>query len=263
MYVGFAVGLRGKHAVLENWMSYDGCLEDENAVTDVDVSWHEMKLQWPQRPYLLRLTYSLKDEKDLQKVSALQRYRIEKHCKKITARAAEHHFSCVGVRRGAKHIGFFFYGRSMEHGTTFAEKSKVSFLECTYDIARDPEWHVYLREIYPTPVQMQTYNDRLIIERMLGSGDDPKTARRFNHHIAFPNELLRIDFECEAKTLGFAIGTPYYSPERTLAYGSTVHNRSTLDFADVNESTSRLVALAAELDGIYEYWDCPIQRKRR
>ncbi len=249
--------------MLENWLIYDGRAPDEWTVTKVDTSWYDMELQWAQRPYCLRLSFSFKNGKSMQNLTGFGRYRVEKFRKNAVALAEDLSYICVGERHADKQILLFFYGRHQERGAELLEKTQHAAFEVASEITYDPSWRTYCDDIYPNPIQLQSANDKMMIDRLVKSGDDPRVARRLNHHIAFPNELKRIDFECDARAVGFAIGDPYFSPERPLAYGSTVHNRAILDYEGIQRTTAQLVSIATRHEGCYEYWDCPIQRKRR
>ena len=152
---------------------------------------------------------------------------------------------------------YYFYvesAKALESVNSLIEKEKK--LLCTAGVNHEPRWQTYCKLLYPDAAKYQTTLNREVTALLKKRGDCIIPSRRVNLHMAFKSELLRVNFEEEARLAGFAIGRAEFHPEQECAHGITLHTVSSLADRDIDALTTRVIRLAEKFEGCLLHWDC-------
>ncbi len=133
-------------------------------------------------------------------------------------------------------------------------------LECFK--AEEPNRQTYYRLLVPDNAKRQSVDNESYIESIRMRGDDNEAFRRVNLHFYFPSANGRTLFCENAKSLGFAIGTTDYIPEREPSYYVVLHTISPLELETITELTTRAILAAEAYGGVMEHFDSAFVQKR-
>lgn len=186
-------------------------------------------------------------------------------------RACERAFKkTVNVLDGAVYVGcidlpaqrqyYFYTSKEEDLDALSALKERKLLLESGR--AHEPKWQTYANLLYPDAAKFQTVENGRIIALLTQRGDQVGVNRRLSLNVFFPTEPTRILFEEQARVNGFAIGKPLFVPEQPLPYGVTIYCLSTLDKRTVDAITTRVIRIAASMDGMLMNWDCALVPKK-
>ena len=133
-------------------------------------------------------------------------------------------------------------------------------LECFK--TEEPNRQTYYRLLAPDNAKRQSVDNESYIESLRQRGDDLSAYRRVNLHLYFPSANGRTLFIESAKSLGFAIGTTDYIPERDPSYYIVLHAVSPLELEAVTELTTKAIGAAETYGGVMEHFDSAFIQKR-
>lgn len=133
-------------------------------------------------------------------------------------------------------------------------------LECFK--AEEPNRQTYYRLLVPDNAKRQSVDNESYIDSLRQRGDDNAAYRRVNLHFYFPSANGRTLFNESAKSLGFAIGTTDYIPEREPPYYVVLHAVCPLVLETVTELTTKAIYAAEAYGGVMEHFDSGFIQKR-
>jgi hypothetical protein len=133
-------------------------------------------------------------------------------------------------------------------------------LECFK--AEEPNRQTYYRLLVPDNAKRQRVDNEAYIESLRLRGDDLAAYRRVNLHLYFPSASGRTLFGENAKSLGFAIGSTDYIPERDPSYYIVLHTISPLEPEIVTELTTKAIYAAETYGGVMDHFDSAFIQKR-
>lgn len=136
-------------------------------------------------------------------------------------------------------------------------KQKFPDYEFTYGINYDPKWETYRDFLYPSPIQMQSIQNRQILHVLEENGDSLTKRRIVDHWIYFKDDSSRSSFLTEVKKKGFNVveiwNDSEYSTEYTFAL--QVNRMDYVSYSEIDNVTHPLFELAEEYNGIYDGWE--------
>ena len=133
-------------------------------------------------------------------------------------------------------------------------------LECFK--TEEPNRQTYYRLLVPDNAKRQSVDNLDYIEALRQRGDDLSAYRRVNLHFYFPSANGRTLFGESAKSLGFAIGTTDYIPEREPSYYMVLHAISPLEAEAITELSTKAIYAAETYGGVMEHLDSAFVQKR-
>ena len=237
----------------EGFFTYDWHMDGEPArfIVDMDLG-NEALLS---RPYMLYIQGKSRDGK-LSGREAKHLDGLEKKClKRIDGIFA-------GSIRTEDRGAFFFYTQeedALEIAKEIAGKEKL--LQCTAMLREEPDHETYNVILYPDAARLFTEQNRKQLLIIKKRGDSMTPARRITLHVFFPAEPLVGRFAEQARISGFAVGEYEYEPEHEEPYGVSLCRVSSLDKAEIDDITTKVIRLAAQYEGKLSYWNCPIVGK--
>ncbi len=111
----------------------------------------------------------------------------------------------VGRITGDGRREFYFYcKKSIAWGM---EETRSRFADYTFDIQwhHDPEWRQYGDVLYPRPEQMESIQNRGVLQQLTKAGDSLKKPREITHWAYFSEAVNRDAFVDQVVAAGFRI----------------------------------------------------------
>jgi uncharacterized protein (TIGR01619 family) len=180
---------------------------------------------------------------------------------------------CLGVACGAELLGritggqrreFYYYAATADGVERAVNAAMATFAGYRFDCGKqpDPEWRQYREVLYPSPGQMQTIQNRRVLDSLEKNGDDHAIARIVDHAIYFRSASDRAAYANAAEKCGFRIkheSQDQKSRERPFFLNLTRCDPVTRDH--INVLVAELIDLAEKFGGDYDGWGCDVQTK--
>ncbi len=100
---------------------------------------------------------------------------------------------------------FYIPERRAKNAKKMLEESfSNAFRHTEYTIQYDPEGSQYMEFLFPDEVQMKQIENRRILRKLRGYGDDGSAPRPIKFHFVFPNRKAALEFSTAASEKGFA-----------------------------------------------------------
>ena len=155
---------------------------------------------------------------------------------------------------------FFYVGDTQDcRQTVEATMSKYSTYEFEFHQEEDKKWECYLKFLYPAPHEYQIIMNGRQMRILEEQGDDASKERLVDHWIYFKTEADMQKFTAEIKKHNFEIISSKQDEEKIFVMN--VGRMDNIEYHSVNDYVLYLWALAAECNGMYDGWGCPIVRK--
>ena len=139
----------------------------------------------------------------------------------------------------------------------------VNFSKYQFDFGHkeDKEWSGYFNFLYPTPRQMQSIQNKQVLEQLEQGGDTLTKEREVRHWVYFNTQQEMDDFEKFTLTEGFTTinkGTTEQPSE--YAFVIIVSRIDRVGYNEIDEYTLQLWEKAIELNGDYDGWETSIEK---
>lgn len=158
---------------------------------------------------------------------------------------------------------YFYMGDTTLHDKTISE-SMVAFPNYTfeYGIMQDDQWEQYFNFMYPDPRQLQSIQNRKVVESLKGSGDPLTKARQVDHWIYFKTESDRADFLNKIEPMQFDIvSSDEITSSDDFPYKLHISRVDNVDLHSVDEYVLSLWELANECNGDYDGWETSVENE--
>jgi regulator of RNase E activity RraB len=149
--------------------------------------------------------------------------------------------------------------QTVSHGLRTIAEDEHGY-EVEYLVRDDPEFEVYWKHLYPTPVDWQLIQNRQLVEQLEEQGDDCESSRRIDHWVHFDSAKHRDQFEKRVLSEGFAVEDLLEAGDEDLRHGLHIYRDDTPDFAQINDVTMMLFRLAEEFGGEYDGWETQVTK---
>lgn len=169
----------------------------------------------------------------------------------------------VGLTETNDHVSFFFYAHDHEVTTELDRALRHIADRVSYDCRYDREHEFYRGILLPDAAKIFTEQNRHHLRVFEQNGDCMHAERKVNFHVMFPTESERILFAEEIRLAGFANMGTEYTPEKELTHGIKICKMISLQKADIDDATSRIIHIAEKYGGKLDFWDCVLVPKRR
>lgn len=245
----------------EDWDVYVCQIDDQPAAVFVDLGRAQAAPE-PKRPWLLRVQIPLLTPRpdglsDQEETEAL--YELEDE---LFAAVAQGLRACyVGRITSQGRREMFYYGKSAEGFEPAVQKAAARFpqYEITSRAQEDRDWDVYSDLLYPSDLDMQSIQNRRVVDRLAESGDDLSQSREIAHWLYFPSEHARNQLIEQVEGEGFAAETfQTEKPDDEFAFGLRLvrNDHAALDFLD--PLVADLFLRAQNCGGEYDGWESQV-----
>ena len=246
------------------WMEYDDTFEGKSSVVRVDMEPVSSPRERTGLPLLLLLRLAPRRNFALDLISPFQAWRLERVYQHLRRLAAKNKIRIVACRTWGSNLQAYCYCPDEPPALLLVKAcQKRRWMMVEEELRTDLEWRAYRRDVYPGAAQRQTVKNGETIDLMVRHGDDIHAPRRINHYCSFPDEISRLGFQEAARKAGFALGDPFFLPDRDLPHGMCVRHIGSIDKRTLDGWTNKIIAIVEQYKGRYDYWDCQIMRKNR
>jgi len=183
----------------------------------------------------------------------LQEYIINKHNSTYAGR----------LTTGGRRDFYFYMGDTILYDKTISE-SMVAFSNYTFDfgIKEDKHWEQYFDFMYPNPRQLQSIQNRRVVDNLEKNGDLLTKARQVDHWIYFKTDSDRTDFLKRIEPLKFDIVS---GDEKTsfgdFPYKLHISRIDKVDLDSVDDYVLDLWEFANECNGDYDGWETSVEKE--
>jgi len=249
-----------KHA--QNLEFYTCTFDNDDHISYVTADLN-LKASAPQneRPLLLRIEIPLLKPKDNglpQREESSRLYALED---KITAvlQAGENAVLAGMIWwNGLRRLYYYCKSSFDAAGTVESLGSEFPPHQYSIEIIEDPEWEVFLEELYPNGLGLQYIRDRHTVDTLKKNGDVLTAPREVRHWSYFPSEISRAEFIARIEEKGFARMAVSRSEEDQLPFVVSFSRTDSVTFESVQGFTQDLWILADGLGGQYDGWECQV-----
>lgn len=157
---------------------------------------------------------------------------------------------------------YFYFGDTVLYDKTISEVM-VAFPKYEYDFGskEDKKWTGYFDFLYPSPLQMQTIQNRRVIYQLEKNGDDLTKAREVDHWIYFKTEKDIETYLEKISTDGFNLVEKGYNKEiDETPFWLHISRIDHVDQNSVDNYVIYLWELANELNADYDGWETSIEK---
>lgn len=242
----------------EDWDFYVAPVDDHMASIFVDLSLIDSAPE-ASRTRLLRVAVPLKSPRDDglsddDETDAL--YEVEDAL-----------FSAVARGLGSRYVGrvtnngrreFFYYASSAEGFDAALQLVRPKFpqYEFSWQDQEDRDWSLYLDLLYPSDIDLQTIQNRRVVESLAENGDDLSQPRRVDHWAYFPTEHSREQFVKQVASEGFAITlSEVEEPDAEFRFRAHLIRRDRVDLDTIDALAIDLYLRATNCGGEYDGWE--------
>ncbi|OKS86169.1 DUF695 domain-containing protein [Mucilaginibacter polytrichastri] len=158
---------------------------------------------------------------------------------------------------------YFYVGDTMLIDKTISE-AMVAFPGYEYDFGtnEDTDWKCYLDFLYPLPSQMQSIQNRRVINSLEKNGDPLTKERQVDHWLFFKTETGRDLFLSKIAEEGFNIVTNNYDKDLgDTPYRLQISRIDKVDYNSIDDYVIMLWKLAAKCDGEYDGWETSVEKQ--
>jgi uncharacterized protein (TIGR01619 family) len=247
----------------EDWDFYLGKVDDHPASIFVDLG-QAAAAPEKERPHLLRVSMMLQAPRDdglSEDEETETLYAIEDEL-----------FAGIGRGMKARYVGrmttqgnrdYFYYGPSAEGFYDAVARAFAGFPQYKYSLADmpDPEWEIYFGLLHPAPVDMQTIQNRRVVDQLTANGDDLSLPREVDHVFYFPSENSREQFLAQVENEGFrAEKFAAETPHAEFGFGLKLIRSDSVRLDLIDPLVIDLFLRAQTCGGEYDGWGCSVVR---
>ena len=136
-----------------------------------------------------------------------------------------------------------------------------AFPQYQFDIGllHEDNWNQYLNVLYPSQDQMESIQNRKVLDVMSREGDIHSEVREVSHWLYFPSEPTRIDFMAAALAAGYpSYPEPPSSKPDDRPFGVVIQRTQSVEQKQIDTTVRELRALADPFDGDYDGWEAQV-----
>ncbi len=160
---------------------------------------------------------------------------------------------------------FYYYG-PVDRGLEDAVRdtgSKFPVYEFEFGHQPDSDWTHYQDVLYPQPPEMQSIQNRRVVEALKHHGDLLTKPRPVSHWIYFEKADDRQAFIDVVQRDGFEVKPESLSEsqDREQPYGVTLERVDAIDYESIDDVVLDLFFKAQEFCGRYDGWETSVERE--
>lgn len=247
----------------EDWDFYLTRIDDHAASVFVDLGLAESAPE-ADRPCLLRVSLKLQiarddglsDDEETETLYAIEDELFAAICSTLRARY-------VGRITSQGSRDYFYYGRSADGLGAAVQKARDSFPKYTLACGdkHDPDWEIYFNLLHPNNLDMQSIQNRRVVDQLVAGGDDLTQPRDIDHWLYFPSEHSRAEFTRQVEQERFRIeDITVKQPDAEFSFGVRMTRSDRVDPAAIDALVADLFLRAESCGGEYDGWECGVVR---
>jgi hypothetical protein len=155
----------------------------------------------------------------------------------------------------------FYYGHSAEGFEPAVQKAATRFPQ--YEISsraqEDRDWDVYSDLLYPSDLDLQSIQNRRLVDHLTEAGDDLSQSREIVHWLYFPSDHARNQLIRQVENEGFvAEAFDTGKPDDEFAFGLTLVRKDSAVLDTLDPLVADLFLRAQTCGGEYDGWESPV-----
>lgn len=248
----------------ENWATYLSTIDDSKTGSIlVDLGFKDIApIAGKTERLIVEVSYSdsrengLPSDTEFDKLAEIENS-IEAELAKVSA-------VFVGRLYCDRRMDIYFYLEPSANADSAVKQALTRFP--SYDfrtrINSDKDWETYFDFLYPSPMQMQSIQNDLIIRNLLEHGDILEKERQVDHWIYFAQPHEREKYLSAIKGKGFRVESMEqveYKTERPFKLQISRNDKVTPEATD--QYIIELWKIANECNGVYDGWETFIVRE--
>lgn len=214
------------------------------------VVWVSVKMNSPNKEN------GLSTSEELETLGQIEDFLVEKLRRK---------HNCIYVARATTDGNrdfYFWFGNTTLYDKTISE-TMVQFPKYTYHFGTkvDKEWKSYFEFLYPLPQQLQSMQNRNVVEQLEKNGDKLTKPREVNHWIFFKSENDQATFIKKIQADNFKIELQEFNKSLgEFPYKLRISRFDKVGYEDIDEYCIHLWQIAKECNGDYDGWETSIEK---
>ncbi|AKD02825.1 DUF695 domain-containing protein [Pontibacter korlensis] len=130
----------------------------------------------------------------------------------------------------------------------------------TLKLVKDKDWSRYFNFLYPEPEQLQSIQNRKVLEELEKNGDDLSKERQVDHWVYFKTEADRTAFvESIANENYTVITSDYLEASEDYPFRLHISRTDKLDQLNIDRTVLHLRRLALKHHGDYDGWETSLE----
>lgn len=156
------------------------------------------------------------------------------------------------------HREWLFYAATSALTMDVVESVKRQYPAYTFSVTstEDPDWSVFLEEIYPSDEEEQWVLNRMVLDEMQAKGDKLDTPRDTRHFVDFSDHENRAAFRQSALSLGYTVEGELESPDSQQPFSICVSKTQDMAWDKLHDDFIKLFRACAATGGFYDGWEC-------
>ncbi len=151
----------------------------------------------------------------------------------------------------------YFYSERTDEIENIIEKIRVQYsnYRFEYNVIEEKDWNAYFEVLYPSPMEMQSIQNALVIENLEKHGDKLEKERQVDHWIYFNSISDRENFIEAIKEDGFEIENKNKISDEENPFQLHISRTDKVDYQSVDDYVLYLWEKAQEFNGDYDGWE--------
>jgi uncharacterized protein (TIGR01619 family) len=160
------------------------------------------------------------------------------------------------LKYGGKILSYFYSEKTDEIEEIISKASKnYADYRFEYNVKEEKDWRAYFEVLYPSPIELQSIQNRRVVENLERHGDKLEIERQVDHWIYFSSEADRKGFLDAIKDDGFKIVNNDQTDSEEAAFSLQLSRIDRVDYQSVDEYVLYLWEKAQEFNGTYDGWE--------
>lgn len=127
-----------------------------------------------------------------------------------------------------------------------------------YGSKADPEWEVYTRLLFPTPIEWQIIQNHKVCDHLKANGDTLHLPRAIEHKAYFETAAQRDLFAERIASESFKVKDRMEPNENTPMVGISFYRQDKPFYYNIDALTLHLIDLSAQCEGQYDGWETSV-----
>lgn len=157
-------------------------------------------------------------------------------------------------------VTFIYY---LKHTFDWADSVKAAmneFPDYEYEFGSkmDPEWEIYNKLLFPTPIEWQIIQNHKVCDHLKASGDSLHLPRAIEHKAYFETAQHRGAFAERIESESFKVKELMDADDNTPMAGISFYRQDKPFYYDIDTLTLHLIDLAYQCKGQYDGWETSV-----
>ncbi|MFN0054534.1 MAG: DUF695 domain-containing protein [Planctomycetales bacterium] len=245
----------------EDWDCYLAWVDDHSAMVFVDLGQIEHAPD-PQLPWLVQVTVALKSGRDdglADEDETEELYAVEDALFATLSRGLRARYVGRVTTQGQRTHYYYAQGANDFAGGVAQAMAHHPQYEYTCRDGADEGWESYINLLYPSDLDMQSIQNRRLVDLLVEQGDDLSQPRDVDHWLYFPSEESRDQFLLQIAGTAFQVDASLTDEAHAeFRYALRLTRQDRVDLESIDGLVSDLLLRARECGGEYDGWESAV-----